>query len=83
MEEAGDAGILAYTQVLTASDALTVIEVGNSLNGVFQRTVTGTTNGTLIETGTDRGTPFEIPSVILTAFGISETGNLISGAPSA
>ena len=80
MEEAGNAGILAYTQVLTATDASTVIEVGNSLNGIFQRTVTGTTNGTLIETGTDRGTPFEIPSVISTAYGITETGNLVSGA---
>ena len=80
MEEAGDAGILAYTQVLTAEDTSTVIEVGNSLNGIFQRSVTGTTNGTLIETGTDRGTPFEIPNVISTVYGITETGNLVSGA---
>ena len=71
MEEAGDAGILAYTQVLTAEDTSTVIEVGNSLNGIFDRAATGTTDGTLIETGTDRGTPFEIPSVISTAYGIT------------
>jgi hypothetical protein len=54
--------------------------VGNELNGQFQRTVTGSTNGTLIETGTDNGFEFELPGFVSTGYAISESGNLVDGS---